>query len=84
MLQTYKRNLIILKPKVSVLKLKPGGFVRMETAGGGGFDSPKNRPLEKLRLDLISEKISPTFAEKNYGAAMVRDALSINTRQLWK
>ncbi|MBM09312.1 MAG: 5-oxoprolinase [Magnetovibrio sp.] len=73
-----------LDSKVSVLELKLGESVRMETAGGGGFGSPKNRPLEKLRLDLISEKISPTFAEKNYGAAMVRDALSIDTRQLWK
>jgi N-methylhydantoinase B len=47
--------------------LKPGDIVEIVTPGGGGFGAPSSRPRERVRRDLLEERITPEFARRAYG-----------------
>jgi N-methylhydantoinase B len=47
--------------------LKPGDIVEIVTPGGGGFGTPSSRPRERVRRDLLEERITPEFARRAYG-----------------
>lgn len=44
--------------------LKKGDIVEMQTAGGGGYGSPKNRDRHKVLNDLKSEMITKSYARR--------------------
>lgn len=69
-----------LSSKVSHVEMKAGDSMRLETAGGGGYGSPSNRPAGALADDLRDEVISREKAEQDYGAAQVRHALQEGER----
>ncbi|MFK4444095.1 N-methylhydantoinase B [Caballeronia udeis] len=48
-------------------QLKPGDIVEIVTPGGGGFGAPSSRPRERVRRDLLEERITPEFARRAYG-----------------
>jgi N-methylhydantoinase B len=64
-----------LSPKVSHLKLKAGESVRIETPGGGGFGSCKDRNLEQLARDIRNGIVSVAAAERDYGPDLVKAAV---------
>jgi N-methylhydantoinase B len=66
-----------LHSKASGLILNKGETLRVETLGGGGFGAPSERPLSALAQDLREEKITKAAAERDYGAARVREALAL-------
>lgn len=48
------------------MRLEKGDVVRCVTATGGGYGSPKNRPKEKVLMDVKNGYISQEEAIKNY------------------
>lgn len=59
------------------LTLAAGEAVRVETLGGGGFGPPAERDPAALARDLADGKVSREAAERDYGAARVRQALAV-------
>ncbi len=45
----------------------------VRTAGGGGWGSPLERELEKVRMDVPEGVVSPDAARKEYGVVMKPD-----------
>lgn len=68
----------ILPSKISKLKFKAGESLRIDIAGGGGFGSPTERPVEMLADDLRDEIITEDYARAGYGDVLVDNALAIN------
>ena len=66
----------ILGSKVSRIVLKAGDSMRLETAGGGGWGAPLDRPLAVIATNIRDGKLSRQAAERDYGAERVRDALA--------
>jgi N-methylhydantoinase B/oxoprolinase/acetone carboxylase alpha subunit len=44
-----------------------GTVCTFEMAGGGGFESPRERPVEQVLADVVDGYVSPESAEANYG-----------------
>jgi N-methylhydantoinase B len=55
-----------------VTTLHAGDRVVFETAGGGGYGNPAQRPAEQVRLDVADGKISSAGAE-TYGRGREAD-----------
>lgn len=53
-------------PSKIVTDLAAGDRLIVETAGGGGFGDPGERPRESLTLDRADEKVSESAAEELY------------------
>ncbi len=70
-----QRSARVLPSKVNHAVLNQGDSMRLETAGGGGYGPPRDRPLDKLAADIRSGVLSRKVAEDGYGVAMVRRAL---------
>jgi N-methylhydantoinase B len=49
------------------ITLYEGDLLRVETPGGGGYGKPRDRDPERVRLDVIEDKISPGGAARTYG-----------------
>ncbi len=47
--------------------LGPGDRVIVETAGGGGYGDPRDRPRDRVREDVANGKLSPSAAKIDYG-----------------
>ncbi|MFM0758352.1 hydantoinase B/oxoprolinase family protein [Paraburkholderia strydomiana] len=47
--------------------LKPGDIIEIVTPGGGGYGAPSGRSPERIRRDLLEERITPEFARRAYG-----------------
>ncbi|ACD20838.1 hydantoinase B/oxoprolinase family protein [Paraburkholderia phytofirmans] len=65
-----------LASKVAGIVLKAGETIRIETPGGGGYGHPEERPIEALAADLRDGILSREFAEQQYGAERVTEAIS--------
>ena len=48
-----------------------------ESAGGGGFGAPRDRPAEAVRADLEAEYVSSAEAERLYGVVVVKSAAGL-------
>lgn len=48
----------------------PEQVITVETAGGGGFGNPRERPREPIESDLRNGFISPEAIRRDYGEAM--------------
>lgn len=57
----------ILPSKVTDYPVMAGEIVSLQTAGGGGYGSPYERPLEKVQEDYAEGMISRTHARRAYG-----------------
>jgi N-methylhydantoinase B len=55
--------------KVTRLPLPAGTVFTLRTGGGGGYGSPEERPVDKVRNDLLNGYISEEFARKHYPQA---------------
>lgn len=66
-----------LTSKVAGLSLAKGETLRIETAGGGGFGAPANRSAAALAADLEDGVVSRAAAARDYGSALLEDALAL-------
>lgn len=56
-----------LPSKATNLVISAGDVMILESAGGGGYGSPLDRPPQAVMADLANDKISPAVAEEVYG-----------------
>ena len=54
-----------------VEKLGRGDVFRHEMSGGGGFGDPLDRDPERVLRDVIEEKVTLEYAEREYGVVLV-------------
>jgi N-methylhydantoinase B len=52
--------------------LKRGDVLVVETAGGGGYGNPVDRPTQEVAGDLLAGRITPDAARESYGVAGAR------------
>jgi len=63
--------------KGAEIPLQRGDIVIQESAGGGGFGAPRDRPAEAVRADLEAEYVSSAEAERLYGVVVVKSAAGL-------
>lgn len=63
--------------KINGFLLQPGDTLLAQTAGGGGYGSPQERPPEKVVQDYISGRISRSHAQQAYGVVLKTRAKKI-------
>ena len=56
-----------------------GDMISYLADGGGGYGNPMERPIEKVREDVIDGYVSRHFAEKDYGV-ILNDVLEIDKK----
>jgi N-methylhydantoinase B len=56
--------------KINPTELKQGDGFTVETAGGGGFWNPMERPIERVLEDVRSGYVSPAAAPRDYGVVI--------------
>ena len=66
----------ILPSKTTHLVMQAGESIRLETAGGGGYGPPEARPPAALAQDIRDGIVSRKVAERDYGEALVAEALA--------
>jgi N-methylhydantoinase B len=59
--------------KIHPTELAKGDSFTVETAGGGGFWNPLERPAEKVLADVRSGYVSLEAARREYGVVIVQD-----------
>ena len=64
----------MIADKENDYQLAPGDIVRVETGGGGGYGSPRERAIELIQRDLDAGYVSREAAERDYGVAVGPDA----------
>ena len=69
-----------LKSKETNLSIDAGDTMVLETAGGGGYGSPLERPPERVLDDLLDQKISLTSALNDYGLVLGGDDISVDVQ----
>jgi N-methylhydantoinase B len=47
--------------------------VRMSTGGGGGYGNPRERPVERVKQDVIRGFVSRQSARDDYGVVIEAD-----------
>jgi N-methylhydantoinase B len=57
-------------PSKITTKLRGGDVYRHVTGGGGGFGRPWRRDPEQVAADVRNEKLSPAYAEREYGVVL--------------
>lgn len=62
-----------LPPKVSGIPLEAGDLIQVQTPGGGGYGTPKERPDALVREDLRNGLVTAGSAQEAYGVAAERD-----------
>ena len=70
MVLTEGKKAQLLPPVTSARPFAPGSLLRVETPGGGGWGSPKERDPEAVRLDVLRGYVSPEAARALYGVAL--------------
>jgi N-methylhydantoinase B len=53
--------------------LQAGDRVRMSTGGGGGYGDPRERPIERVKQDIIRGFVSLQSARDDYGVVVDPD-----------
>ncbi len=62
-----------LMPEKGTVVFANGGSFTSYPSGGGGWGNPKKRDVEKVRIDVKNEYISPKAAREIYGVALRED-----------
>jgi N-methylhydantoinase B len=50
--------------------LRKGDVMRLATSGGGGWGHPFDRPLERVRRDVVGGFVSVASAREDYGVVI--------------
>jgi N-methylhydantoinase B len=50
--------------------LRKGDVLRLSTSGGGGWGHPLDRPLERVRRDVVGGFVSVGAAREDYGVVI--------------
>ena len=66
---------VALASKISTVKVEKGDVLIYETAGGGGWKDPLDRPLEKVVNDVRRQLVSVEKARSDYGVALDPETL---------
>lgn len=61
-----------MRSKAEKVPMKTGDQVSLQSPGGGGFGSPKERPIEAVQADLNAGLISVETAKREYGVKAKR------------
>jgi hypothetical protein len=69
---------MILPSKCDQIKVEPGDQLIFQTAGGGGWGDPLQRPAEKVRTDVVRELVSLEKARRDYGVVLAPHTLQID------
>jgi N-methylhydantoinase B len=56
-------------PSKAVTVLRAGDRLTIETAGGGGYGDPRQRPRERAIADIKDGKVSPEAEREHYDFA---------------
>jgi N-methylhydantoinase B len=73
----------VLAPLSDGAVLGRGDILLLETGGGGGYGHPFDRPVEQVVQDTRDGFVSPAAARRDYGVAIVDDAVDLmQTRAL--
>lgn len=67
-----------LSSKVSGVKVGKGDILIYDTAGGGGWKDPLERPTEKVQKDVLRKLVSPERARTDYGVVLMPSSLQID------
>jgi N-methylhydantoinase B len=65
-----------LPTATTALPLNTAEAVRIQTPGGGGFGAPAQRDPHAVAADILDGKVTRAAAERDYGAALVEQALA--------
>ena len=68
---------VSLASKVSCVKVKKGDVLVYETAGGGGWKDPLDRPAELVRADVRRKLVSVEKAREDYGVVLSSETLEL-------
>ena len=60
----------ILPSKCDQVKVEPGDQLIFQTAGGGGWGDPLQRPVEQVHADVLRELVSLEKARSDYGVVI--------------
>lgn len=71
-LYSPKHEPLRIPSKVSGVKILKNEILRVQTAGGGGYGSPRMRHPEKVQTDFLQRKISRAQARRHYGVIFSR------------
>ncbi|MEM4412684.1 MAG: hydantoinase B/oxoprolinase family protein [Candidatus Caldarchaeum sp.] len=59
-----------LPSKISQVPVSKGDILIYQTAGGGGWKDPLDRPVDRVRMDVIRGLVSLEKAERDYGVVL--------------
>jgi N-methylhydantoinase B len=68
----------VLPSKCDQIKVEPGDQLIFQTAGGGGWGDPFQRPVEKVHTDVLRELISADKARRDYGVVLDPQTLQVD------
>jgi N-methylhydantoinase B len=60
----------VLPSKISMVKVEKGDILIYETAGGGGWKDPLDRPIEEVENDVQRHLVSLEKAHSDYGVVL--------------
>jgi N-methylhydantoinase B len=68
----------VLPSKCDQVRVEPGDQLIFQTAGGGGWGDPLQRPAEHVRTDVLRELVSPEKAQRDYGVILTPQTLTVD------
>ncbi len=69
---------VSLPSKISGVKVQRGDILIYDTAGGGGWKNPLDRPAEQVQADVRRKLVSLDKARSDYGVALSPQTLEID------
>jgi N-methylhydantoinase B len=69
-----------LPSKISCVQVSKGDVLVYETAGGGGWKDPLDRPVEKVQKDVVRKLVSVQKAKSDYGVELDPATLALDIR----
>ena len=73
-----------LEAKVKLLRIARGEVIQHVMAGGGGFGWPFEREPERVRRDVLDEKVGLQAAREKYGVSIDPETFEINEKETEK
>lgn len=70
----------ILPSKISCVRVSKGDCLIYETAGGGGWKDPLDRPADIVRTDVVRKLVSAKMAASDYGVVLKQDLAEVDVK----
>ena len=64
--------------KILHFRLQEGDAIALRSGGGGGFGSPLERPVERVRHDVRQGYVTPEAAARDYGVVCDLETLTVD------